>query len=349
MTKNFDTRVDDVLTTIKTKDAALGGRIETYYHQQTETLRKKISAALSFGWRGPGEKDAGITADRALKRAIILLRMLFDGLEEKAARADLGEATTIGLNYLFDNAVRGAGRRSFTHQLDLSHMRGRMELLGMVGDHNRNNQWFTDQFALFDHFENQIPMVHAQRQGVYREALLTAGLISWAPNEPNATNAGRFDQFDKASALCRQPSGATMQLNCWEAILFWTFRAGFLTAKKAKNLYSKSGDKIGALFGTEAAFDRNLARPGDIITYVNSGHVNHTALYAGIGPDNEPYVFHCLSTDANTAGGNYATTHFISNTDMLTFYRHMYGPATAYHNTPFWMPTSTTHAYYQSL
>lgn len=348
MSKNFDDRVAAVLATIKQVDNPLGVRIETYYGQQAEALRQSISGALSYGWRGFGEKEDAETALRALRRAIVMLRMLFDSMDEKAAKAGL-DGNAGQLNYILGQAVRDGGRRAFAHQLDLTHMRGRMEVIGSVSNLNRGRQWFTDQFALFDHFSQQVAQVQLDRRGFYQAALATAGIIAWGPNEPKPENAGRFDQFEAASTLCRLANGQTIRLNCWEAVLLWAYQAKKISVKKCKSLYGKPIDMIGNLFGLHTAFHRNTAQPGDILTYFNAGHVNHVAMYAGIGPDNEPYVLHCLATRAERVGDDYSTTHFLSQTDMLDFYNRMYGPAIAYSNTPFWIGGAPTHAYYNAL
>ncbi|MFY9512965.1 MAG: hypothetical protein WAQ05_18535 [Rubrivivax sp.] len=349
MSKNFDDRVDTVLGTIKAVDNGLGVRIETYYTNQPVATREAISKALSYGWRGFGDKDADETTARARRRAIVLLRMLFDNLDESTAKKGLDNAN--GLAYTLNQAVQQGGRRSFAHQLDLTHMRGRMEVIGVVNNNNRNRQWFTDQYALYDHFHALIPTVQADRRGVYRAALASAGLISWAPNEPTPQNAQRFDQFPRASPMCRLDNGQTMQLNCWEAFLFWAYKDGKFTPAKGKKLYAKNGDMMAALFGMQTPFSALTAVPGDILTYHNAGHVNHVAMYAGIGPGpaNLPYVFHCLATDQNSVQYDYATTHFLSQADMLAFYQSMYGVATPYQNTPFWMGTAATNAYYNAL
>ena len=62
-------------------------------------------------------------------------------------------------------------------------------------------------------------------------------------------------------------------------MLFWAYRDGKFTPAKGKKLYAKQGDMMAAQFGTQTAFDPLTAVPGDILTYVNAGHVNHVAMY----------------------------------------------------------------------
>jgi hypothetical protein len=355
MSKDFATRFQDVLGTITAESDAVARKVKAVYDGMSRDRQRALSNSLSQGhrvWASNEEK----TQRRAEMRAILLLRKMYDGLEREEIKAGLDQKSNAQITYIFKEVVRFASRRSPASDLDLNHMRGRMELIGSLSNVNRGDPWFDLQFRIFDHFSGRLGRVPADRRAVFRAALSTAGIINWSPNEPKTNGLPdgdrRFDQFARASDLCRSPNGETITLNCWEAVLFWAYKAGHLTVPKCKALYAAGPPgNMENLFGKDPARKNPRAsalEPGDILTYVNGGVLNHVAMYVGLY-NAIPYLFHCLSTDAAVVGMNFSCPHFLSLVEMDVFYVSMYGPADCYANRPFYLHGAPTHAYFLSL
>src|SRR5262249_39167136 len=135
---------------------------------------------------------------------------------------------------------------------------------------------------------------------------------------------------------------------------FWACKAHGLTVDACRRMYDEYDNQnksrnIRSLFGTQTTFDPATASPGDILTWINGPHMNHVAMYAGLGPapGNVSYLIHNLSLDAHQdgVGGGLGTTHFRTIARMDRNYLDTYGAATCYHNRPFWVATGNTAEY----
>ncbi|MCX6595237.1 MAG: hypothetical protein NTV70_02580 [Acidobacteria bacterium] len=304
-----------------------------------------------FHWekgRSQDSKDArkGI---RDQRRAMILMRVVI--LNEPLATAQ------IAVSAVADNNVRwqlgllvGDCARALMPVPDVNTASGRLQRRGLLSPNNRTFPFFADQDTLLAHFRDHVmPTIgNATTRDVYRVALQTIGNPIWRPGNSDPASKARFDQFGTNDDAQR------LEFNCWEALLFWACKGGAFTVAGCRALYddfelADRSANLNRLFGTAAAFNQATALPGDILTWVNGGTLNHVAMYAGLGPAPAltPYILHHLSLDEDQdhVGGGEGTVHFRTAARMLINYNNIYGAATCYQTQPFWVAAGNTAQY----
>lgn len=321
--------------------------------------KQAVSLAMhqGFHWekfRSQASKDSR-KADRDRRRAMVLMRVVI--LHESLQNAQTRVAAIPDVNVAWQfGLLVGECARALLPAPDLTLPSGRMQRRGFYNPNTRVLPFFADQNALYVHFRDHVmPTIgNVTTRAVYEAALRSVGNPIWRAGDSNPAGKARFRHFG------RNDDGQQLECNYWEAMMFWACKADALTVEACEAVYDewdqhdRSGN-IRNLFGTETAFDQARARPGDILTWVNGGMLNHVALYMGLGPlpGQEPYILHHLSLDEDQdgLGGGEGTAHFRTAARMLVNYARTYGPAICYDNQPFWVDTGNTvqHQYWRGV
>jgi plastocyanin len=357
--KDSDIRVGDTINFVHA--AGQTGNYNDVYNYLTlwsanvhNAARKNtVSLAMHQGFHWEKfRSDASKTArkdDRHRRRAMVLMRVAI--LNENIQNAQNTVAAIADVNVAWQMGVLvGECARSLMPVPDLTQPSGRMQRRGFRTPNTRMLPFFADQDTLYAHFRVHVmpTIADVTTRAVYAAALRTVGNPVWRPGDSNPAGKVRFDQF------VRNDDGQQLEFNCWEALLFWACKANAFTVEACKAMYDdydihNRSANIQHVFGIQTAFDPATAQPGDILTWVNGGTLNHVALYMGLGPAPglTPYILHhlALDEDQDHLGGGEGTVHFRTAARMLVNYASTYGPATCYQNQPFWVATGNTAEY----
>ncbi|HEX4137712.1 MAG TPA: hypothetical protein VHY84_24090 [Bryobacteraceae bacterium] len=287
---------------------------------------------------------------RKYRRSIILMRVVILGETVAAAQAATSRVADGNLEYQAKSLVGDCATSLLLRAANPATPSWRMLMSGLMNPNNRTEAFFGRQDRVHAHCLNQVAptIVNAVTREVYLKALGSVGRTLWGQSSNSPGTRGRFDRFDQTE------DGTRLEMNCWEGVLFWAVKGRGFTVAACRRLYDRSlpGTENAILrqfFGTERVFDRLTAQPGDVLTWVSNGVLNHVALYMGLGPltDPDPQIEHNLSLDTavERIEGGQGTAHFVTEPAMGIRYERTYTVGICYSNTPFWDATGNTPQY----
>ncbi|HTW27064.1 MAG TPA: hypothetical protein VME92_08060 [Acetobacteraceae bacterium] len=218
--------------------------------------------------------------------------------------------------------------------------------------------WLSTQEVLQAHFLSQQHLVqHPVTRRVYKKLAARVGKLFWGQSEPAPAKASKFSLWSKTKRS--SDSERTLNMNCWEAVLYGLYQADGVDAPTLARYYNRKpattaqdyDAKQRPLFGTQTVLGNGAGpQPGDILTFEDSrnGMLNHMGMYAGQYAGTQ-YILHLLSLDqASTHMSGFGVLHFEPVSTTLARYAGT-GGCTAYYTEPFWEPNSPTNAYFTQL
>ena len=127
---------------------------------------------------------------------------------------------------------------------------------------------------------------------VYKKMVARVGKFVWGQSEPAPAKSGKFALWNKTRR--GDTSERTVQMNCWEMVLYGLFQADGVDAAKLARYYNKAPASASAdydlssalFFGTQTPWNGLSlpgSNPGDIVTFHSTvtGMLNHMGMYAG--------------------------------------------------------------------
>jgi hypothetical protein len=220
--------------------------------------------------------------------------------------------------------------------------------------------WLANQAGCQKYFlERDYAVQDEMTRRVYKKMVARVGKFVWGQSEPAPAKSGKFALWNKTRR--GDTSERTVQMNCWEMVLYGLFQADGVGAAKLARYYNKAPASTSAdydakqrpLFGTQTPWNGLSLpgpNPGDIVTFDSAatGMLNHMGMYAGRLAGIH-YILHLLSLDYATTGmGGVGMLHFERVTTTIGRYAGG-GGCTAYYTKPFWVTNSPTNAYFASI